>query len=84
MPDPPALTGKQLIRLLVADGWEIVRNAPHGAWLRKRFPHETRFATVKDTRAQVPPTYLAIVLSAKVTGIGRQGLLALIEKHGLR
>ena len=79
----PALRGRQLLNLLIADGWEVVRDAPHGKWLRKRLPNETRFTTVKDSRAIIPGKTLDAILSLKQTGIGRPGLRRLIREHGL-
>ena len=83
MADTPALRGRQLLRLLLADGWEEVRDAPHGKWLKKHFPDGTRFTTVKDNRAVIPDKTLNQILSLKQTGLGKPGLRRLIDKHGL-
>ena len=76
------MTGKTLLRLLEADGWESVRRNPHGVWLRKQIEGRTRFTTVKDTREDIPQTTLSQILGPKQTGLGREGLKALEEKHG--
>ena len=83
MADIPALRGRQLLRLLVADGWEEVRDAPHGKWLKKKFRDGTRFTTVKGTGAKIPGGTLNQILSPKQTGLGKRGLRRLIDKHGL-
>ena len=56
----PSIKGRQLLRLLIADGWEYVRDAPHGKWLRKRFRNETRFTTIKDDNAVIPAGTLRV------------------------
>lgn len=68
--------------MLVADGWEIVRPTAHGLWLKKRFKSGTRFATVKDTKARLPPGTLAAILGPRQTGLGKKGLNDLIGRHG--
>ena len=68
------ITGKRLVTLLLADGWEIVRRSPHGLWMRKTTEGRTRFATVKDTREHIPPSTLGQILGPKQTGLGAQGL----------
>ena len=83
MADIPALRGRQLLRLLLADGWQVVREAPHGKWLKKKFRNGTRFTTVKDDRAVIPDGTLNQILSLKQTGLGKRGLRRLIDKHGL-
>lgn len=77
----PSIKGRQLLRLLIADGWEYVRDAPHGKWLRKRFRNETRFTTVKDDNAVIPAGTLSAILGPKQTGLGRRGLRRLIKGH---
>jgi predicted RNA binding protein YcfA (HicA-like mRNA interferase family) len=83
MPDIPALRGRQLLSLLVADGWEVVRNAPHREMAQEKFPDGTRFTTVMDDRAVIPDGTLNQILSLKQTGLGKRGLRRLIDKHGL-
>lgn len=41
-----------------------------------------RFTTVKDTREDIPQTTLSQILGPKQTGLGREGLRALEERHG--
>jgi predicted RNA binding protein YcfA (HicA-like mRNA interferase family) len=83
--DLPAISGRQLMRLLRLDGWTEVRRATHGIAFRKTFPGErTRVTVVPDKRRPLVPGTLADILGMKQTGLGRQGLLALIEEHGLK
>ena len=82
MADIPTLTGRELRRLLTADGWEVLRRVQHGVFLTKRFGDRTRTTTVKDTGRDLPNGTLAMILGPKQTGLGRDGLLRLIERHG--
>ncbi|MDA0987661.1 MAG: hypothetical protein O2783_00695 [Chloroflexi bacterium] len=82
MQELPALTGKQLLKMLLADGWEIKRRVPHGVFLKKRFSNTTRLTTVKDTRSYIPNGTLGAILGPQQTGIGKPGLRALIAKYG--
>jgi predicted RNA binding protein YcfA (HicA-like mRNA interferase family) len=80
----PAITGRQLIRLLKLDGWEEGRRANHGRSLHKTFDDgRTRVTLVPDKRTPLPTGTLAAILGAKQTGLGRDGLATLIEKYGL-
>ena len=73
------ISGQKLIELLLADGWEQVRQARHGIWFRKTVGGKTRFTTVKDTNKIIPQTTLGQILSKKQTGLGTTGLRALVE-----
>ncbi len=79
----PAISGKKLIRLLVKDGWEIKRRARHGVALTRLFSDRTRVTIVPDTRAALDDGTLSAILGVKQTGIGKAGLLNLIDKYGL-
>ena len=79
----PAITGKQLIGLLQKDGWVIGRKAKHGMTLRKHIGNRTRVTFVPDTRASLPVGTLRAILSVKQTGIGKNGLLKLLNKYGI-
>ena len=83
MQETPAVTGKQLLKLLMADGWEIVRQTRHGLILHKRFSNTTRITVVKDTKAVIPDGTLGSILGPKQTGLGKAGLRRLIEQYGL-
>jgi predicted RNA binding protein YcfA (HicA-like mRNA interferase family) len=80
----PAVTGRQLIRLLKLDGWEEGRRVNHGRSLHKTFPDgRTRVTIVPDKRTPLPTGTLSAILGPKQTGLGREGLASLIAQHGL-
>jgi predicted RNA binding protein YcfA (HicA-like mRNA interferase family) len=80
----PAITGRQLIRLLKLDAWEEGRRMNHGRSLHKMFPDgRTRVTIVPDKQSPLPTGTLAAILGPKQTGIGRDGLAALVREHGL-
>ena len=81
----PAVTGRQLIRLLRRDGWTSARRSTHGRFLSKTFPDGTvRTTVVPDKRRPLAPGTLGDILGPLQTGLGRDGLLALIQQHGLK
>ena len=79
----PAISGKKLIRLLRKDGWILHRRTRHGTALIKDIGGHTRTAIVQDTRATIPEVTLSDILGQKQTGIGKKGLLELVNKHGI-
>ena len=81
----PAISGKQLIKLLQRDGWVVGRKAKHGRCLTKKvMSGRTKVTFVPDTRASLPEGTLSQILGSKQTGIGRHGLRTLIDRYGLR
>ena len=79
----PAITGKQLIELLQKDGWVIGRKATHGISLTKPFGNRTRVTVVPDYRVSLDTGTLSAILGVKQTGLGKKGLLDLVNKYGL-
>ena len=80
----PAITGRQLIRLLKMDGWEEGRRVNYGCSLHRAFPDRlARVTIVPDKRSPLPPGTLAAILGPKQTCIGRVGLAALIQRYGI-
>ncbi len=79
----PRITGKQLIRLAVKDGWVVRRRARHGVALSKKFTDRTRVTVIPDSRAELDGGTLSAIIGHKQMGIGRQGLLELIDRYGL-
>jgi predicted RNA binding protein YcfA (HicA-like mRNA interferase family) len=79
----PALTGKQLIKLLKRAGWELGRYSRHGLTLTKKIADQTLVTFVPDTSESLPKGTLQAILGAKQTTIGKKGLLALLNKYGL-
>lgn len=80
---PPAISGKKLIKLLRKDGWIPKRYAQHGVALAKATSGRTRVTVIPNTRASLDEGTLAAILGPKQTGIGKKGLLHLINKFGL-
>ena len=85
MSDMPAITGKQLIRLLRKDGWEIRRKVNHGISLSKYHPNHNRVLVtcVPDKNRELSKNTLGMILSPNQSRIGRKGLKKLIDTHGL-
>lgn len=82
--DLPAITGKQLIKLLEKDGWTIKKRATHGIGMNKQIQGETKNALIPDKRESLKRGVLMAILGPKQTNIGRDGLLRLIEKYGIK
>jgi predicted RNA binding protein YcfA (HicA-like mRNA interferase family) len=61
----PRITGKQLIKLAVKNGWVAGRYARHGRTLTKKFPDRTRVTFVPDTRAELDEGTLAAIIGPK-------------------
>ena len=85
MGDLPAITGKELIRLLVKDDWEIRRKMNHGMGLAKYSPelNRTIIVCVPDKKRALSKNTLGQILGPDQSKIGRAGLTELIEKYGL-
>ena len=83
MPDLPAVTGFELIKLLAKDGWEVGRKTNHGRCLTKQVGDRTLVTFVPERSRSLAKSTLGQIIGSKQTRIGRKGLLDLIEKHGL-
>ncbi|GAH04432.1 unnamed protein product [marine sediment metagenome] len=79
----PAITGKQLIRLLKKDDWCVKRKAKHGIAVTKYIGDRNRVTVIPNTRASLDIGTLMAILGSKQTNIGKRGLLRLINKYGL-
>jgi len=79
----PAISGKKLIKLLKKDDWIIHAQTRHGVALRKSFSDRTRVTIIPDTSASLDDGTLSAILGSKQTGIGKRGLLGLVNKWGL-
>jgi len=78
----PAVAGKKSISYLIKNGWEKKRRAKHRIVLVKRFGDRYRVAIVPDKSTSLPPGTLNCILGPKETGLGRDGLQALVRKYG--
>lgn len=81
MPDLTALTGTQLIRLLLRDGWEEHRRSNHGVALKKKFGGRTRTAIIPTHRRSLNTDTLNRILGPLQTNLGRHGLQRLLDKR---
>ena len=83
MSNLPAISGKQLIKLLVLDGWVIKRRATHGLSLYKKIGNRHIVTTIPDKKKPLPDGTRHAILSMKQTQLGNDGLLRLIDKYGM-
>ncbi len=64
------ITGKALIKLLLAEGYLEKRYTRHGLMLQKHADGRTRTTVVKDSKEEVPPVTLKAILGPQQTGLG--------------
>jgi len=81
--DLPAITGTQLVRLLEKDGWRQGRFSTHGLTMNKKYPDRVRVTTIPQKKSALIDYTLSLILGPKQTGIGKRGLLDLLNKYGL-
>jgi predicted RNA binding protein YcfA (HicA-like mRNA interferase family) len=79
----PAITGDQFIQILGKDGWTAVRKTTHGISLYKDFGETKRLTIIRKGNSPIASGTLAAILGPKQTGIGKKGLLALLNEYGL-
>jgi len=77
----PALSGKDLIKLLKKDNWQEGRQATHGITLIKRYTNKTRVTLIPNTNSSLPKGTLSAILGPKQTKIGKKGLLNILNKY---
>jgi len=80
----PAVSGKQLIKLLASDDWVEGRKARHGTALTKKYGDTTRVTVVPNKKASLPEGTLRAILGPKQTRLGSKGFERLIRKLGLK
>ena len=80
MSNVPAISGPELYKLLVKDGWSLHRRGAHGIILKKMFGKYTRITTIPDKPGSMPKGTLLAILGPKQTDIGIAGLMKLIDK----
>ncbi len=77
----PAISGEQLANLLIKkDGWVENRKTRHGIALTKAIGKRTKVAIIPATKAPLPKGTLHNILGTKQTGIGKRGLLELLNR----
>lgn len=83
MPNLPAISGKQLAKLLQLDGWVIKGRSTHGIALHKRIDDKNIVTTIPDKKKSLPDGTLHAILSMKQTQLGNRGLQKLIDTYGI-
>jgi predicted RNA binding protein YcfA (HicA-like mRNA interferase family) len=74
----PAITGPELIKLLLKNGWQEEDRVTHGLALSKKKSDGRTLVTVIPTKPRsLPRGTLSAIL--KQTELGRDGLLALLK-----
>lgn len=79
----PALSGKALIELLQKDNWTPKRRTRHGISMVKRIEDRNVVTVIPDTNASLPAWTLQAILGPKQTGLGKKGLLKLLNRYGI-
>lgn len=67
------------------DGRQSGGRRTHGVFYFKRFPNERipRSTVIPDKSGPLPDPTLGAILSVKQTGLGKSGLMELIERYGM-
>lgn len=79
----PALTGRQLIRLLEKDGFAKIRQSRHGQAMTKTLSDgRILVTTIPNKRGDLTTGTLHAILGPKQTQIGIERLKELIKKYG--
>ena len=68
------VTGKALIKLLLAEGYSIKRYTRHALMLEKHVDGRTYITIVKDNREVIPLGTLSSILGPQQTGLGMDWL----------
>jgi predicted RNA binding protein YcfA (HicA-like mRNA interferase family) len=76
----PIISGRDLKQLLLKNGWDEHKYRTHGCALKKIIDCRTRVTIIPNSRDPLPPGTLMAILGPKQTGIGKEGLLALLKK----
>ncbi len=81
MPNLPAISGNQLIKLLKGDGWKERRIKGSHMSLAKDVDGKNRTAVVICNNKSIPEGTLHEVLGVKQTGLGRNWLVEQTTKQ---
>lgn len=76
----PAISGPELAKLLVKDGWELDAQSTHGQTYRKMVSGELRITTIPTKTRSLCTGTLHQILGPRQTGLGRKGLLRLLGR----
>jgi len=81
-PPIPPISGPDLGKLLVKDGWTPGRVALHGRVFTKTVNGAFRQTVLSLKKAPLPSGTLANILGPKQTRIGKDGLRELLKRYG--
>jgi len=73
----------QLIKLLQKDGWTVGKTGTHGVSLTKAVSLRTLVTIIPTSKQSLPTGTLQAILNSKQTGLGKTGLLSLLNTYGL-
>lgn len=77
----PSLSGNELNKLLVQkDNWIKHGYRRHGISKKKKVGNKTFITIIPKTDDSLPPGVLFAILGPKQTGIGKKGLLKILNK----
>ncbi|HEX7318788.1 MAG TPA: hypothetical protein VF399_00320 [bacterium] len=79
----PAITPNQLIKLLCLGEWVEHRRSKDGVCIKRKIGKHWQVAFIPIHDAVLDSGTLHAILGTKQTGIGRKGLLDLLNKYGL-
>jgi predicted RNA binding protein YcfA (HicA-like mRNA interferase family) len=80
MSNTPAISGNDLIKLLVKHGWTIHGKRTHGAALKKIVDGKTLVTIIPTKNDSLPKGTLSAILGIQQTNIGTDGLLEMLKK----
>ena len=79
----PAISGIELTKLLQKDQWLVKGYCRHGMMLQKDIGERKLITVIPQKSCSLPKGTLSDILGPRQTRIGKDGLLALIDKYGL-
>lgn len=79
----PPVTGRQLIRLFIRDGWEVKRqHSSHVILSKMDREGRHRVVVIPNRRSPLPDGTLNAIIGLRQSGIGRSGLRELLDRLG--
>ncbi len=76
----PSLSGTDLIKLLKSNGLISKGQSTHGETLYKNIDNKNVYTTIPKKYKKIPNSVLGQILGPKQTNLGRDGLIAMIER----
>ncbi len=75
----PAISGRELAKLLAKDGWQLDCQSTHGLTYKKIVNGELLITTIPNKSRSLCAGTLAQILGPRQTRLGRAGLLRLLQ-----